>query len=206
MTILRDIRLCFLGDSFVNGAGDPELLGWTGRLAHDLAQQGHRLTYYNLGIRGETSSGLRQRFEQELSLRFNEQQPALIVLSFGANDTAFELGKPRVATRQTLANLVWLIQHLPPQHQLMIIGPPLVADPAHNQRIRQLSAAMSPICGQAGIPYLDTSQALASKWAWMNEVKRIDGAHPQAGGYAVLADMVQQWPVWQEWSIRGRLP
>lgn len=26
------MRICFIGDSFVNGTGDPECLGWAGRI------------------------------------------------------------------------------------------------------------------------------------------------------------------------------
>jgi hypothetical protein len=28
----KEIRICFIGESFVNGTGDPEFLGWTGRV------------------------------------------------------------------------------------------------------------------------------------------------------------------------------
>lgn len=31
--VSRDLRICFLGDSFVAGVGDPRCLGWAGRLA-----------------------------------------------------------------------------------------------------------------------------------------------------------------------------
>jgi len=30
---MQDIRICYVGDSFVNGTGDPAKLGWTGRLS-----------------------------------------------------------------------------------------------------------------------------------------------------------------------------
>ncbi|WP_281179812.1 hypothetical protein [Nocardia grenadensis] len=34
-----DQRICFVGDSFVAGVGDPQALGWTERLtAHDLGR------------------------------------------------------------------------------------------------------------------------------------------------------------------------
>ncbi|MBD2326404.1 GDSL-type esterase/lipase family protein [Alkalinema sp. FACHB-956] len=36
----RDRRICFLGDSFINGTGDPDCLGWTGRICAMAQQRG----------------------------------------------------------------------------------------------------------------------------------------------------------------------
>ena len=55
------MRLCVFGDSFVNGTGDPERLGWLGR-----AGAGARdVTVYNLGMRGDTSADIRGRWRAE---------------------------------------------------------------------------------------------------------------------------------------------
>ena len=51
-----DLRLCFVGDSFVNGTNDPDYLGWTGRVSILARGRGHMLTCYNLGVRRDTSS------------------------------------------------------------------------------------------------------------------------------------------------------
>ncbi|MGD1712770.1 hypothetical protein [Dapis sp. BLCC M172] len=49
-----EIRICFIGDSFVNGTGDPDYLGWTGRICQTFYNQGYDIKYYNLGVRRET--------------------------------------------------------------------------------------------------------------------------------------------------------
>lgn len=51
----QDIRICFIGDSFVNGTGDETALGWTGRLCAAAHARGFPVTYYNLGIRRKRS-------------------------------------------------------------------------------------------------------------------------------------------------------
>jgi lysophospholipase L1-like esterase len=61
MTNITDIRICFVGDSFVNGTGDPDCLGWTGRLCASRSRQGRSITYYNLGVRRETSADICDR-------------------------------------------------------------------------------------------------------------------------------------------------
>ena len=40
----RDLRICFVGDSFVAGVGDPLCLGWPGRLAARTFADGQPLT------------------------------------------------------------------------------------------------------------------------------------------------------------------
>lgn len=50
----RDIRISFVGDSFVNGIGDQAGLGRAGRLCVWAMAKGLPITYYNLGIRSDT--------------------------------------------------------------------------------------------------------------------------------------------------------
>lgn len=50
------MRLCFIGDSFVNGTGDDACLGWAGWICAAARQQGHDVTAYNLGVRRDTST------------------------------------------------------------------------------------------------------------------------------------------------------
>jgi len=64
---MKDIRICFIGDSFVNGTGDPEKLGWCGRVCSRVTDKSLDITYYNLGIRRETSSDIKERWEAEVS-------------------------------------------------------------------------------------------------------------------------------------------
>jgi acyl-CoA thioesterase I len=73
---LRDLRLCFIGDSFTNGIGDSTTLGWPGRLvSHTLRKnQPHNsppisITHHNLGIRRETSTHILRRWEREVLSR-----------------------------------------------------------------------------------------------------------------------------------------
>ena len=46
-----EIRICFIGDSLVNGTGDEAALGWAGRLCAMANESDIPVTYYNLGIR-----------------------------------------------------------------------------------------------------------------------------------------------------------
>lgn len=83
----KEIRICFVGESFVNGTGDPEFLGWTGRVCANVHQKGYEITYYNLGVRAETSRYLKQRWRKEVSYRLPKEYDGRVVFSFGVNDS-----------------------------------------------------------------------------------------------------------------------
>jgi len=85
-----DLRICFIGDSYVNGISDPEYLGWAGRVSVAARQKGYNLTSYSLGVRRETSSDILKRWHQEVGLRFPSSCKPFVVFSFGANDTTRE--------------------------------------------------------------------------------------------------------------------
>jgi hypothetical protein len=57
------MRICFIGDSLVNGVGDPTGLGWVGRVATAARRRGHDITAYNLGIRRDTSGDIAVRWQ-----------------------------------------------------------------------------------------------------------------------------------------------
>lgn len=58
----EDLRICFVGDSYVNGTSDPDCLGWAGRVAVVARRKGYNFTYYNLGVRRETSTDIAKRW------------------------------------------------------------------------------------------------------------------------------------------------
>src|SRR3954465_12905136 len=65
----RDLRICFVGDSFVAGIGDPLCHGWAGRLTARTIADGQPLTSYNLGVRRQTSSDILTRWQYECDRR-----------------------------------------------------------------------------------------------------------------------------------------
>ncbi|MDG2030454.1 MAG: hypothetical protein P8J45_05555 [Phycisphaerales bacterium] len=59
MTDMNDLRICFVGDSYMNGSGDLELLGWVRRLCRKRYTAHRRFTFYELGVRGATSADVK---------------------------------------------------------------------------------------------------------------------------------------------------
>jgi lysophospholipase L1-like esterase len=191
-------RICFLGDSFVQGIGDPEHRGWVGRL---LAQTPGDVTGFNLGIRRNTSEDVLRRCWAEARERLLPGADNRLVLSFGSNDAAEEGGTVRVRMSGTLDNLVLLLDSCQRRAvEVMVVGPPPVigAGPDHLDRLLELSDRMSRLCELKTVPFAAVTRALADDAGWRAEALAGDGAHPGAGGYARLAALIRE-AGWLDW-------
>lgn len=196
--MIPDLRVCFVGDSFVAGVGDPEHLGWAGRIAARTHRAGQPLTTYNLGIRRNTSEDVVARWQIECAQRLPAACTGMIVVSFGVNDTLVENGRRRVAPDQSAANLAALLTRI--RHEswpALVVGPVPVADEDHNRRIAGLNETFRQTCDDRHVQYTDVFHSLHANSTWMRQVENGDGAHPGAEGYEACAELI--WPHWSVW-------
>lgn len=200
-----DVRVCIFGDSFTVGTGDPAHMGWVGRLAGDLHNDGLVLTVYNLGVRAHTSADVRARFDAELAVRLRRDVDTRVVVAIGVNDTVLDGDVPRVAPEASIANLEALCgktQQL--GLALLVVGPTPVADTLHNRRIADLSDRFGDLCQRRDVPYVETYATLQRSQVWMGEVDAMDGAHPRSAGYKLLADLIAD--PWRSWLLSSARP
>ena len=193
------MRICFVGESFVNGTGDPDCLGWAGRICAKACHLGHDVTYYNLGVRRETSTQLKERWQREVTYRLPPEHNGRIVFCFGVNDTTIENGKTRVAFETSLENTRNILTVAKQMFPVLMVGTAPVIDSAQNQIIAHLSGAFASVCNEINVPYLDIFTSLQASDVWISEAIANDGAHPRAAGYAQLAQLVQNWQPWLSW-------
>lgn len=185
-----DVRVCFIGDSFVAGLGDSAGLGWVGRIANESRRRGLPLTTYNLGVRRDTSFLICERLAREVAPRLAQAEIPRIVVSYGVNDTAFENGTTRVSRADSVAALR-NISIASGFTELMFIGPPAVDDDAQNDRISALSDALQDEAKSLGIPYLACFESTVADTLWRRQVREGDGFHPDAAGYEQLAAIIE---------------
>lgn len=196
---MSDLRICFVGDSFINGTGDPDCLGWAGRVCASAYGLGYPLTYYNLGVRRETSADIAGRWFGEVAYRLSNDSDGRVVFSFGVNDTTLIEEQRRVSFDDSIDNLRNILQTATLRFPVLMVGPPPVADSEQNHRIAHLSREFASVCLGLTVPYLEIFTPLQDSSVWMNEVKANDGAHPRASGYAEFACLVEKWSAWQAW-------
>lgn len=191
----KDIRICFIGDSLVAGVGDEQALGWAGRLCREANLAGTQVTYYNLGIRRNTSVDVLNRWRAECEPRLPDTCDGRIVLSFGVNDTAVENGKVRVEFDKSVATMRQLLidtQHYSP----IFIGPPAVANEEQNQRIEALTQAYQQVANELGVPFIALFSHLINDQAYKQSVIDFDGSHPRQAGYEKMARIIAASAMW----------
>ncbi|MDB5430323.1 MAG: GDSL-like Lipase/Acylhydrolase [Caulobacter sp.] len=191
----RDLRACFIGDSYVAGAGDDSGLGWVGRVAASARAAGADLTPYNLGVRGQTGPQMAWRAGRELKPRMAGGDVHAAVIAFGTNDIA--QGLPLAVSVAAAGRLIGVAGRL--GGTAFLLSPPKLVDPARDTAAARMADAMEALCARRGVAYLDLREAVADWDLWWRQARAGDGAHPNAAGYALIADVVSAWAPWRAW-------
>ena len=191
------MRALFFGDSLVAGKGDPEGLGWVGRLPVE-APDGGRVEILNFGVPGETSSQVLARWRAETEPALATAGETVVIFSFGANDATEESGSLLVEpgrSRENLAAALDGAQEL--ELPAMVVGPAPIENDAQYERILALSDAFEAICSESGVPFVPVARGLIAQGDWVREARAGDGAHPRVAGYRAMTRLVQ--PHWERW-------
>ena len=195
------MRICAFGDSIMNGTGDPEALGWIGRIVQPVKRRDPEVTLYNLGVRRNTSADIRRRWRGELEARQCVGAEVRLFFSFGVNDSVWDAdaGTQRVDPGETCAHAAAILSDATSIGPVLMLGPTPLGDEQANVRIASIDARLAETAGFAGTPYLSVFSDLRDVPAYMTEITEGDGAHPGAGGYSHLARLVAAWPAWRAW-------
>ncbi|HYD31988.1 MAG TPA: GDSL-type esterase/lipase family protein [Azospirillaceae bacterium] len=196
------MRICFVGDSFVTGVGDDDCLGWPGRVCSAARKAGDDVICYNLGIRRDTSADIRARWRREAEARLPTEYDGRLVFSFGTNDCTAgdDADGVRVSRARALANAEAILAEARTWRPTLMVGPlPVGDDPDIDRRVAALSRDLDALCAPLGVPFLEVFATMAANRPWTREAAAGDGTHPNAGGYAALAQMVAGWDAWRSW-------
>jgi lysophospholipase L1-like esterase len=205
----RPDTIYFLGDSITLGWRDEDLGGWPARLMRRLANAGHDITGYNLGIRGDTSREIGARWKDEVGRRRRGAR-ALLVFAFGVNDAKIEPdGRRSMPIEETAANMRGILRDAA-RHSVLVIGPAPIDEALMHRRLNaagdapmpteagvaEVAALLAREADAAGVPFLDLLSTLASDPAWRRSLAETDGLHPSGAGHDILADQIRRWPAW----------
>ncbi len=193
---MEDIRICYIGDSFVKGTGDSKKLGWVGRLSLISQNSKREITHYNLGVRGDTSTNILTRWEREAHARLPNFSINCVVFSFGVNDTIVENGRVRVSLVDSMKNTREILGIAKVKYNVLMIGPPPIYNEYQNSRIKAYDEAYATVCQMLGINYLSIFDTLIKDETWMEELKLNDHAHPKDNGYELLSNYIYSWDGW----------
>jgi acyl-CoA thioesterase I len=197
---VNDRCVLFVGDSFVNGAGDATGLGWPGRLVAAAWDAGLPMTAYNLGVRGESTRDVARRFRAEIEPRLIPGADNRAVIAVGANDVSLGPdGEQELSTEESAGLMAGMLEDAATLGATaMLLGPSPAGIPDHDARSRSLGARFEGLCRERGLRYVGVLDELLAAEAWTRTARANDGTHPNEEGYALLADLVLD-AGWLDW-------
>lgn len=198
-------NILVFGDSIVQGEKDPEG-GWTRRLAKELDID-EDFFIYNLGVSGDTSRDVLDRFEDEVERRrvTDEDSKLILVFQVGINDSLYliEENKNQVniqETRQNIEKLILRSKDLADEVIFLGLTPvvesevnPLPWDRRKSYRyrdIRKYEDALYELCGKYNTHFVEVyDYFIDQEYDQLLE----DGVHPNSKGHELLKDLVKEY-------------
>lgn len=195
---MKDICITIFGDSITYGMWDKSSGGWTQRLRTKIESDNKNYyTLYSLGIPGDTSTGLINRFETEMDSRFSPFFKNIIIFAIGINDSIFQYGQnatPIEIFKQNLTTL--LTQAKRYTESIVFLGLTRVDEnkiPQNkflpfetfiNSEIETYDNTIKDFCLTHNLTYIDIRNLL-------EEIDIDDGVHPNKLGHEKIAEVVK---------------
>jgi lysophospholipase L1-like esterase len=116
------------------------------------------------------------------------------VFSFGANDAV-----QQIQPATTLVHAEAILAEAKARWPVLMVGVvPMDAEESRH-RCQDLDRAFAALCARLDVPFVSVFENLVDSSVWFDEVRAGDGAHPGAGGYGKMAEIVLADPIWQRW-------
>ncbi len=210
MSKAKFINILVFGDSVTWGFGDSEKRGWVDRLKGFFHSNKYirRLvfyTVYNLGIGGDTTELLLERFKNEMEARAEEnikdRKEDVIIFDIGINDSIFLNSKdnPGVNLENFQKNLRELINQAKKfTKKIIFIGlskvdesktAPIPWDKAWywtNENIIEYDSVIRSVCQKNNLMYLNMLDLLSKE-------DLSDGLHPNSQGHQKMFERVRDF-------------
>lgn len=179
--------ICIFGDSIAYGNSDTEKGGWVNRLKVFLEEKDPDNEVYNLGVPGDNTEKLLERFEKECSVR----KPDIIVFAIGINDSQYVNSKdnPRIPPDKFKENIKTLIGKakkfadkivfigLTPVDEKKTIPIPWDKEKYYdNENISLYNDAIKDICEKEKVAFCDMAGVVEKS-------DLPDGLHPNSKGH-----------------------
>jgi lysophospholipase L1-like esterase len=196
--------ICF-GDSITRGENDIQHGGWADRLkAHYINRrlQGDDDSFdaFNMGISGETTAGLIDRFSNELLTRLSADGSTIVLFQYGANDAARRYGQYAVEEKSFIRNLSACIE-LAQSHEthILLIDILPIADHLEGQEnangntrtttlVNTYNQHLLALAEKHGVDIIRVSQAFSAN---KEQLLSPDGLHPNSQGHELLFETIK---------------
>ena len=202
------MNILIFGDSITWGAWDLQG-GWVSRLKKVLTKRSvssddYYSLVYNLGISGDNTDGLLNRFETEVKERIDDDEDAVIVFAIGINDSQFINTEKRHSVpvgrfRKNIKELVKNARRVTDRIAFVGLTPvddrkvdPSPWNPAKsykNEYVEKYDKIIQEVCNERKVDYGGLWGAFQQRdlTSFLS-----DGLHPNDEGHKVIFDTVQK--------------
>lgn len=191
------------GDSISFGRGESPNIGWSGRLKKYFEPQGFHNCLFNLGIPGDTSTTLLERFETEIKSRIQYIYPGdefIVMIAIGINDSRGlgSLSKSETKPNKFENNISRLIQIAKKYTKnVVVVGlTPVDEDITNpfeetyftNNRIQEYDEILKKSAQNNKIQYVNLFNTISEL-----DYKKllVDGVHPNKRGYEEIYKIIK---------------
>jgi lysophospholipase L1-like esterase len=202
-------QILVFGDSITYGAWDKEG-GWVQRLRKFLDEKNSTnpdfyCLVYNLGISGDNSNDLLERFEFETKQRLEENEETVIIFAVGVNDSQFvhSENKHRVPLNEFKENIQKLIKLAQKySSKIIFVGLTTVdetkttpipwdADKSYqNKFIQKYNQIVKQVCKENKIYFVEIFEEFTN----LNHQKLLeDGLHPNSEGHKKIFEIIKEF-------------
>ena len=196
---MKDICITVFGDSITYGAWDKENGGWVNRLRIMLENNTDNFYHiFNLGIPGETTTGVNAQFNYEYGYRFPPGFNNILVFAIGINDSLVGFDQNSVPIETFKSNITSLIEKSKKYtNNIVFVGltrvdGDIIPQEPHplmstfiNTEIDRYDKELKDICKNQSVKYIDVHNIV-------NTDELSDGLHPNSIGHQKLADKIYE--------------
>jgi len=195
------------GHSTTHGFWDSEG-GWVQRLRKTLDKktlsdsEKYYFELYNLGVPGNDSGQLLERFETEIETRLWEDDDTVILIQIGSNDIQYFNEEYRLRTskddfKQNILSLISKAREY--TEKIIFVGEPIITiegsipwakdKELSDNRLKNYTDTVRRICENQGIVYIDLRSDYTKK-QWSDKLE--DGCHPNNKGHKLIFEKVKE--------------
>ncbi|MFZ3057685.1 MAG: GDSL-type esterase/lipase family protein [Minisyncoccales bacterium] len=193
------MTICIFGDSIVWGASDCEKGGWVDSLKNYLMNED--IDVYNLGISGNTTEDLLERFDAEAEAR----NPDIVIFAIGINDSLSLDKDGLIKFQKNISSLTNKARKF--TDKIIFIGLTSVdesrttsylseetGEAYNNQSIGEYDEIIKSFCEDNNLIFVDVLGLL------INDADLCDGLHPSSTGHQKLFERIKKEiePIWKE--------
>lgn len=197
-------KILIFGDSITWGAIDYEKGGWVERLRLYMYDKGD-IDIYNLGVSGEKTPDLLERFETETKARIKENEETIIIFAIGINDSYFVYSKnglmvPLDDFKRNIEKLINLARKF--SSKIVFVGLTLVdeekttpipwnTDKSYkNGNVEKYNEIIKSICEEKNVYFIKIFEDwIKSDYQSLLE----DGLHPNSEGHKKIFEIVKDF-------------